>query len=245
MQRTLLALTSVVVALGGCVADSGDESIIVMKNVHAGENCLASNSDTEVGVARGTLDLLMPSGYVFVAQLKSRIVASTTDDKDQRTIFTTGANVDITFPGSTLFSASELAQLSASGLTRFKQPFVAPITPNGGIIDVPFVAFPEELVELIAAKVDLSKKYRLEALVTFTVRGKLANGDVSSQPYAYAVTIGNGVVVSVLGDCSSIGSASSVRTGYACNPGQDGVVDCCITNADTLMCPAVAPTTLR
>jgi len=247
MQCSFRALAGVGVALlGGCLADSGDESIIVMKNVHAvGEDCVASNEAGELGTSRGTLDLLMPSGYVFVAQLKSRITASDIDDKDQRTIFTSGANVDISFPGSTLFTDSELTQLSAMGLTRFRQPFVVPITPNGGIADVPFVAIPEQLVELIASKVDLSKKYRLEALVSFTVRGQLANGDVSSQPFAYAVTIGNGLVVNVLGECSSISSAATVRTGYSCNPGQDGVVDCCVTNADTLMCPAVAPTTLQ
>jgi len=246
MHRISAALLGAFVGAlaAGCMADTGGESILVLKNVHAGTDCLAAAAENEIGTARGTLDLLMPSGYVFVAQLKSRIETQVEEDKDkdQRTIFTTGANVDISFPGSDLFSAAELTELRDAGLTRFKQPFVAPIVPNGGLVDIPFVAVPEALVDRIAARADLSTKFRLETLVTFTIKGDVSGREVSSQPFSYAITIGNGVVVNVMGSCSSIAASTEVRTGYACNPAQDGVIDCCV-NGTALMCPAVVPST--
>lgn len=241
----VLATTVVAALLGGCVADTGDEAIIVMKNVFADADCKTNASETSVGIARGTLDLLIPTDYWFFAQLKSRITATSTEDKNTRTVFTSGANIDVTFPGSTLFSDAELAEMRDSALTRFKQPFGTSIAPNGGISDVPFVAIPQALVERIAAKADLSKVFRLEALVTITVLGELANGKVTSQPYSYGVTIGNGVAINVLGTCDSVQTGTAVRTGYSCNPAQDGVVDCCVTGASELLCPAVAPTTAR
>jgi hypothetical protein len=242
MQRGFVCLGVAGAALGGgCMADSGDEAIIVLKNVHvANEDCAPSAATSEAGWSHGSLDLLLPSSYVFVAQLKSRITADASQ-RDQRTIFTSGANVDISFPGSTLFSAAELAELRASGLTRYKDPFVATITP-GDITDIPFQLIPEPLVERIIAKADLTTRFRLEAQATFTVVGEVSGGSVSSQAFSFAVTIGNGVAVNVTGACSALAAGFAANTGYACNPAQDGILDCC-TSAGGLVCPAVAPTT--
>jgi hypothetical protein len=224
------------------MADSGDESIIVLKNVHvAAADCTPVADATEAGWSHGSLDLLRPSSYLFMAQLKSRIIAEITE-QDQRTIFTSGANIDISFPGSTLFSDAELADLKATGLTHYRAPFVAPITPNGGITDVPFELVPEELVERITAKADLTSRFRLQAQATFTVVGSVSGGSVSSQAFSFAITIGNGVVVNVTGACNALASSFVAKTGYVCNPVQDGILDCC-TSAGGLVCPAVAPTT--
>jgi hypothetical protein len=244
MRRVSVCLGMFALA-GGCTADSGDESILVYKNVHAGDNCTTSAAINETGWSHGGLDLLLPSAYIFVAQLKSRVTAEL-GQEDQRTIFTSGANIDITFPGSTLFSAAELAELRTAGLTHYRDPFVAPIAPNGGISDVPFQLVPEELVERIIAKADLNQRFRLETLATFTVVGDMAGGSVASQPFAYAITIGNGVSINVTGSCSTLATGFSARTGYSCNPAQDGVIDCC-TAAGGLVCPAesTAPTSVQ
>jgi len=229
----------VVALTSGCMADSGDESILVYKNVHAGEHCTTTAALGETGWSHGGLDLLLPSAYVFVAQLKSRLTAGDGED-DQRTIFTSGANIDIAFSGSDLFSDAELADLKAAGLTHYKDTFFAPIAPNNGVTDVPFQLIPEPLVEKIAAKADLSTRFRLEAQATFTVVGTMSGVEVSSQPFLYAVTIGNGVTVNVVGACSALASGfSAVNPGYSCNPAQDGVVDCC-TGPGGLVCPAVS-----
>lgn len=244
-RRVSVYLVGSALALTACTADTGDESIVVLKNVHAADSCTTTAATNEAGWSHGGLDVLLPSSYQFIAQLKSRVTAED-GQEDQRMIFTSGANIDITFPGSKLFSDTELAQLKADGLTHYKDTFVAPISPNGGITDVPFQLIPVELVDRIAAKADLATRFRLEALATFTVVGDMVGNPVSSQQFTYAVTIGNGVTVNVAGACATLSSSFSARTGYSCNPAQDGVIDCCTTPSG-LTCPAAstAPTSVR
>jgi hypothetical protein len=175
--------------------------------------------------------------------MKSRITALT-GQEDQRTIITSGANVDIAFPGSTLFSDTELADLKTSALTHFKSPFTQVIFPNGGVSDGFFDLIPGQLVQRIALKADLSTRFRIEAVATFTIEGDMSGEAVTSQPFSYAVTIGNQLTANVLGTCP-LAKGTAVQTGYACNVAQDQSVDCCTRNLDgsvtigSLTCPAV------
>jgi hypothetical protein len=237
-RAALLAMT-LVTTLGGCVADGQDGGIFVLKNVQAEDGCKVTAMDTEVGISHGSLDLLLPNGYLFIAQMKSRITALT-GQEDQRTIITTGAKIDITFPNSQLFSADELANLKASGLTHFKQLFSASLPPNGKIADAGLEVIPAALTQAIARKADLTTPFRLETVATFTVEGDMAGQTVSSQAFSYPITIGNNVSVNVVGTCP-LPKGSTPRTGYSCNPAQDGVVDCC-DKAGTLVCPATVST---
>jgi hypothetical protein len=230
----------VVAGLAGCAADSGDEAILILRNVHAEAGCVSDASDNELSVSRGSLDLLLPSGYLFIAQMRSRITALV-GQEDQRTIITSGAKIDITFPGSQLFSETELADLKATGLTHFKQLFTAPLAPNGGVTDVGFELIPMELAGRIAARADLSKIFRISAVATFTIEGDLAGDTVTSQPFTFPVTLGNNVSVNVPGPCDLPKAFGIPRTGYSCNPAQDGIVDCC-TKAGGLVCPASVAT---
>jgi hypothetical protein len=245
MQRRNVAPLGValVALVGGCVADSGDGGIIVLRNVVADDTCSTQGNLAEITRSHGNLDLLLGSGYKFIAQMKSRITALT-GQEDQRTIITSGANVDVAFPGSTLFSDAELADLKSSAITHFKSPFSQVIFPNGGISDGFFDLIPGELVRRVAAKADLSKSFRIEAVATFTIVGDMSGQTVTSQPFSYPVTLGNELTVNVLGTCP-LANGTMVRTGYACNAAQDGEVDCCATrNADgsivpgSLSCPA-------
>jgi hypothetical protein len=245
MQRRNVAPMglALVALVGGCVADSGDGGILVLRNVVADSMCSTMGNATEVTRAHGSLDLLLGSGYLFIAQMKSRITALD-GQEDQRTIITTGANVDVTFPGSTLFSATELADLKSAALTHFKSPFSQAIFPNGGVSDGFFTIIPGELSRRIALKADFRTLFRVEAVATFTVEGDMSGERVNSQPFSYAVTIGNEVSVNILGTCPLAKTTTMLKTGYACNAAQDGVIDCCTTNADgsatpsSVVCPA-------
>lgn len=251
MQRKIVAPTlwptlgrrlglALVALLGGCVTDGGDGGIFVLKNVHAETGCVATAMETEAAISHGSLDLLLPSGYLFIAQMKSRITALT-GQEDQRTIITSGAKIDIAFPGSQLFSDTELADLKASGLTHVRQLFTALLKPNGGITDAGFELIPAALSAQIAKKAGVTASFRLEAVATFTVEGNMAGQDVISQAFSYPITIGNNVSVHVVGTCPLAKGSEAPRTGYACNPAQDGVVDCC-DRAGTLVCPATVST---
>jgi hypothetical protein len=226
------------VVLGGCAA-GGDEAILVLSDVLADTSCATTASGTQTVLSHGTLDVVLESsGYLFFADLKSRITALD-GQEDQRTIIVTGANVDVTFPGSTLFSAAELADLKAKNFTHFFESFSTAIAP-AGTATAPFILIPQGLVDQITTKADLSKEFRLEALGTFTVLGNMSGEKVQSQEFSYGVTIGNFVTVRDNGACANLASGFVAKTGYACNPAQDGTIDCC-TSGGALVCPAVAP----
>jgi hypothetical protein len=239
MERGIVPL-SLIVVLGGCAAENGDEAMFVLKNVRADSTCMVTSpSETEAGISQGTLDVRTPSGYVFIAQTKSRVTALT-GQEDQRTIILTDAKVDLTFPGSTLFTAADLADLKARGVTHFKQLFTAPLAPNGGLVDVGFVLLPPAVVTELSADMAKAKLATLQVVATFTIEGDMSGGIVSSQAFTYPVTMGNGLTANVLGACP-LPTGTVLRTGYACNPAQDGVVDCCASGA-ALTCPATVAT---
>ena len=237
----VVAVLASTVVVTGCAADSGDGGILVLKNVRADTNCTATSLESEVGMSHGSLDTLIASDYLFIAQMRSRITALT-GQEDQRTIITSGAKIDITFPNSTLFSATELTQLHDQGLTHFKSLFSVAIAPNEGLTDGPFTLIPEALVTKIADKLGATSS-RLETLATFTIEGDMSGQSVVSQPFSYAITIGR-VNAAILGTCP-VATGTTVSAGYACNPMQDGHVDCCTQSTPSgtnLICPAPVAT---
>jgi len=238
MHRAIAGLGLALVALAdGCVADGSDGSILVLRNVHADTGCTISASEAEASVTAGTLDLLVPGGYLFIAQLKSQITALA-GQEGQRTILTRGANIDITFPDSQLFTAAELDDLKASHLTHFMRPFSVVLAPNGGLVDAPFELISAELAARVAAKTDPTQPFSLGAVATFTVVGDMSGQNVSSQVFTFPVTMGNHLTVNLAGTCPLPKGSPTPRPGYACNPGQDGTVDCCGTLGTPLTCPA-------
>jgi hypothetical protein len=244
MQRAIagLGLGLALVALGaGCVAEGSDGAILVLRNVHADTGCMTSASETEASVAAGNLDLLVPGGYLFIAQLKSRITAAA-GEEDQRTIITRGANIDIAFPDSAVFTAAELDDLKASHLTHFMRPFSMVLAPNGGLVDAPFELISADLAARVAAKADPTQPFSLGAVATFTVVGDMSGEHVSSQTFTFPVTMGNQLTVNLVGTCPLPMGSATPRPGYACNPGQDGIVDCCGILGTPLTCPATVST---
>ena len=241
----IAAVSGAIVAAGagaGCVAADGtDGGILVLKNVAADSMCKVTVSETETGISHGSLDLLVPTGYLFIAQMKSRITALA-GQEDQRIIFVHGAKVDIEFPNTTLFSADELAQLKSMGLTHYESPFSASISPNGGLTDAGFTLIPGALTQKVAEKVGKGNPLRLEAVATFTIEGDMSGQTVTSQRFSFPVTLGFNVVYRSVGSCPLPSSFGMPRTGYACNASQDGIVDCC-TDALGLVCPATVGST--
>lgn len=236
---------TLVAVLGGCTASSGDEGMLILKNVRADTTCmLVSPSETETFVSEGELDsrpdLENPRGYLFIAQVKSRITALA-GEEDQHKIIMSDAKVDLTFPGSTLFSAAELAMFRTTGVTHFEQLFSAPLAPNGGLTDVGFTLIPASTIAQLAPKVNAAQSSMLEIVATFTIEGDMSGATVVSQPFSYPVTIGTGVTTDVLGKCD-LPMGTTPRTGYACNAIQDGIVDCCTTAAGLVRCPATVST---
>jgi hypothetical protein len=230
----LFMILLVAATFGGCVASNGDEGMIILKNVAPADTCTFTAAENEPFVAEGTLDTAYNGFYLFVAQLKSRITA-TAGTEDQKTILIKGANIDVSFPNSTVFSAAELATLRSSGATHFRQLFSAPLLPNGGITDVGFIIIPSALSSAVFAKLSATMPSVL-AVATFTVDGDMAGGTVTSQKFDYPVNLTTGLVIDA-GPCP-LPMGTTVRKGNPCNLDQDASVDCCRLPNNTLRCPA-------
>jgi hypothetical protein len=245
MQRALRARSSARVglvaaaaaALGGCAADGGDAGITVMRSVAPSSTCTFSASDAELTVGRGALDVALRTSYLVGIQMTSRITALDGQDV-QRAVFVSGAKVDITFPDSTLFTTDELTELKASGLTHFKTLFSTVVKPNGGITDAAFELIPFELGDRLRSKPAFTQ---VVALGTFRIIGRLGvtGSELESDPFQFPVTLTNGGLANSLGACSNLPTTFMPRFSNACNPAQDGIVDCCTAPDNTLVCPAV------
>lgn len=225
-------------ALGGCVASGGDESILVIKAVAppataTGGVCMFSASETEAGLVHGALDVTSGAGYQLIAQVKSRITA-TSGQADARTIFLRGANVDLTFPDAAL--AAQVATLQSQGLLHFMAPLSAPLPPNGSLADAPFELIPAGVAAALNGTAGFTSTV---VQATFTIVGDLAGGNVSSQEFHYSVTLGKQILIVDKGPCAMVSSSFMPRTGNPCYPGQDFVIDCCENQAAALVCPAV------
>lgn len=236
----VLAVAVAIPGAGGCVADGGDESMLVLKNVLPKDKCTFSPGENETGITAGAIDAQVGTGYLFTAQIKSRVTAAA-GQEDQRTILLSGANVDVTFPDATLFTAAELTNLRDTAVTHFRSLFTSPLTPNGGVLDAQFELLPAELVAAVVAK----GRDAVVVLANFKVTGAFpgSDGELTSQSFSYPVTILKQGLVNDKGPCGSVSSSFVPRVGNSCNPGQDFAVDCC-TGTAGLECPAVGTATM-
>jgi hypothetical protein len=235
----IAGLVGLVAALGGCAANGGDESLLVVKAVAppalaTGGVCTFTASADEAGLVHGALDVTSGFGYQIVAQVKSRITADTGQD-DVRTIFLRGANVDLTFPDAATFSA-QISDLQSKGLLHFMAPISTSLPPNGSIADVGFELIPAGVATELKTMAAFSSTV-VDA--TFTIAGDLAGGNVSSQAFHYSVTLGNQNLIVDKGPCSAIPSSFVPHPGNVCYPGQDFVIDCCEDPSTARVCPAV------
>lgn len=234
--------------LGACVDNSSDGAIFITKNVAPGDDCTFTSTEGELFLPHGVWSVHSPGGYQMFPQMTSRITA-TADQIDQRTIILQGGRVDIEFADAQLASELDLARLESEGITKFQSRFSAPLLPNGGITDGSVELLTRRLIdEIIAVRPGIDATdgseptFSTELLASLVVFGDLAGDEVTSQTFTFPVTLCNNCVVNIVGACPLPADAMP-RSGNACNPFQDGNVDCCVEADGDLACPATLATT--
>jgi hypothetical protein len=260
MSRLCPIVLVLALALAGCVADGGDEGLVIRNNLApSGDSCELQPDLTAAFVSRGTLSTRSPDAYLLAPLIESRITAAM-GQESARTVSLMGARIDLaigpitvedaqgnpTFScaaegASACFDDAERAQLAEAGVTRFRSLFSAPLPPNGGLTAAAFDLVPTAAVREIQRKAGpLAEGARLRAQVVATaaVYGQLGGSEVRGLPYVYPVTVCSDCVVSIGKPCSETPTSFVPRTGNPCNPYQDGVLDCC-TEGASLVCPAV------
>jgi hypothetical protein len=247
MPRSLASLVVVTaLAFVPACADHGDEGILVTKNVAVTTSCSFMGVSSEPEFPEGQFSVFSPAPYTVHPQMVSRITAVAGTEL-QRTILIQGADVDLTFsdPSFTGFDPA---------LTHFQAPFSAVLSPNGGTADGAFTLIPAKLLQAIVMAnpgiQNLSTNLDVEILATFTVFGDMSSERVTSQPFTYPVTLCNQCIINILLDstgaplqCPVPHTTTITNPGNACNPFQDGVVDCCLDTMNAPVCPApISPT---
>lgn len=242
MLRAAVLITSTL-AVTGCVADSGGEGFVIVNNTAVtGTDCALSGIPGQPFVPHGQIFSGSPGGYLLTPLMQSQITA-TMDQELQRTIMFEGANISLTIEAITVqhpdgsFDRPTAPTLAAAD-GQFQALFSGSLPP-GGTANVSFEVIPvASLAAITAASGGNVQTDHINVEVSALVKpfGTMGGSRVDGGPFKYPVTVCNDCVVNDLGACPIMGT---IRTGNACNPFQDGPVDCC-ESGTSLICPAPA-----
>lgn len=231
--RNLLSILPLALGLAGCVSDNADSGLIVLKAVPAEAGCTFS-AGGDTFLSSGIIQSDARNGYLVAPELRNDIVLADGELATPKTVFITGADVEINFPDETLFAAAEQTELRSSGLARFRLPLSGLVEPSGGTAVVPMTVVPPELLARIDAKLASAMVERTVVVIDIQVLGTRGGGGVSSNVFHFPVEICADCLVTTLGHCIDVTPTQPVHTGGVCQVLQDGQLDCCIDDHDDL-----------
>lgn len=231
MSRIATAL-ALATALSACVADGGDQSLLILYNAEPGANCTI-NPDVDTFIARGLIDVNAGIGYLFTPIVEN-IVEEV--EGSERRVYLTGANIDLTFlPG--VFSDAEITSMAESGVTSFGQSFGVSAEP-GGRVGLGFVILPVQVLDALAGK--LAEGQSTEVTAHVSVVGDVNGREIESNDFAYPIEVCNGCLRISLGACTGLDPGfMPTDVGGTCQTFQDGLVQCCTSPDGQLICPAI------
>jgi hypothetical protein len=240
MLRAAAFITSTL-AFAGCVADSGGEGFVILNNTAVtGDSCSLTGATGQPFLAHGQINTASPSGYLLTPLLQSAITDDTGNTL-QRTIQLSGANIELTVEAITITHADgSITNGTPPALTgtegKFRVLFSGSLPPNG-TANVAFEVVPVQTMRTIIESAGAGSGDSVNAEVKAVVKpdGTMGGDRVDGSPFTYPISVCNDCVIVDRGACPFMGT---VRTGNACNPFQDGPVDCCEDATAGLVCPA-------
>ncbi len=234
MSRTLaIAIT----LLGGCLANHGDEGMVVVANTApavGGTGCTLTGDPMQPSTTHGIITAESPTPYLLTPLVQSRITPIENGDPLQRTILFSGARIDLSVASASANGAAVTITLPSN---HFKELFSGSLPPLGDA-NVSFDLIPLDDIQAIATQTSAgsTNSVSVEVVGSVVVFGTLAGDEIDAAPFTYGVTVCTDCVVNDVGSCATF--TGTPRTGNPCNPFQDGIVDCC-DGAGGLVCPAV------
>jgi len=217
-------------SLSAC-ADKGDEGMFILNNTAPpiGTACTLTGDPQQPFTAAGEISYLAVAagtGYVLTPLIESRITANMGDEA-LRTIHLEGANVT--------------ASVANGGTSQsYTVLFAGSIAPNGGSTNVAFEVLPADKISALG-KANADGGANTEVVANIAAYGTLGGGRIDAEPFQYPITIiapNRGITFGTTTKCNSM--MLGARTGNPCNAFQDGVVDCCLSSTNAVLCPAVA-----
>lgn len=228
----LLAVTSV-----GC-ANQGDEGMTVINNTAvSGTSCVLTGSPDQPFKSHGLIYALSPLGYTLTPLISSRVQMGTEVNADdlQKTIFLRGADVTLTLKAVSVENNGSFTVTQKDTVVDQFGVLFAGSLPPAGSVNVGFEVIPPATLRTILGMAGATSGVNAEVLASVVVRGDLGGNEITSNTFEYPISVCTDCVVVNNGACPMTGTP---RTGDACNPFQDGTVDCCTDASNNLICPA-------
>jgi hypothetical protein len=225
-------------ALVAC-ADSGDEGIYVLTNTAVtGESCALTGDPMQAMVGHGLINVNSPVAYVMTPLVQSRIQSVENVDDTSKTIQLRGADIRLTIKAVSIERDGNFMVTNPNTeLPGFSVLFAGAIKPGGSVnafVDLIPPGTLRSIAQMSGANLT-TDSLNTEVLAEVTIKGDLGGDSIESQPFYYPVTVCNDCVIVNNGACPM--TVTAPRTGNACNPYQDGVVDCCVDVDNRLICP--------
>ncbi len=239
----MLRLVTLILPLGlvACV-ESGDEGIYVLNNTAPPSgSCSLTGGADQPFLSHGTVNYLSPVAYVMTPLIQSRIQPVMGVDDQSKTVQLRGADVALTLKAVTIHHPDDSFTTTQPNkmLQALSVLFSGSLGP-GASINTFVDAIPPGTLRQIAAMSGANlttDSFQAEVLASVVIRGVINEDTITSSTYEFPITVCNDCVIRNLGACP-LPAMTTVSAGNACNPFQDGVVDCCTDAANGLVCPA-------
>ena len=237
----MLRVATLALALGACLAKTGDEGMYVLNNTAvSGTTCALNGTSTQAFLPRGEIYAQSPSAYLMTPLVQSKLsMPMMGEDPTLKTIQLRSADVTLTLKSLSVqhTDGTFTSTQPNSMLTQFTSLFSGALPP-GGSVNVAFDAIPPavlyQVVQSSGANL-MTERLNAEVLAEVTVKGTLGGDDLSAAPFYYPISVCNDCVVNIVGTCPV---TTTVMAGNPCNKYQDGTVDCCLSATNSLVCPA-------
>jgi hypothetical protein len=231
MRRVL----TLILFVGACTANSGDESFIVRANLVPMDNACDFQADLIAPtLPRGIISTASRTAYLVNPLLESRIVAA--EGKESlRTIMVKGAHVNLTVGPTEIVDPGGAVTIDSTIKTyQFDSLTSAALPPNSGLTFAQFDGVSLSAIADVKAAAGANHVHA-QATISAVMFGDFYGEELNSNAFVYPVTICNDCVIATDPPpaCPLMGQ---VRAGNPCNPFQDGTVDCC-TGANGIVCP--------
>jgi hypothetical protein len=232
----LLALSLALLPVAACAADNGDEGLYLSRILASGDACTFTADEGAPYLSSGSYSVGSPLPYEAHVLIQSRLTLREDQEAQARTVQMRGARVDLAFANPDDDPGIQDEYL------HFTSLFSAPVTP-GGLATAGFDLVPSQVSIALIEKLDAKPEPvpSIQLVATVEAYGDLAGDEVVTQSFVFPVAVTE--LRNNLGTCP-LPAGTTVRTGNACNPFQDGIVDCCQAS-DGVVCPATVATTTQ
>jgi hypothetical protein len=235
MIRSLLSVAAVtstlfsVAAFTGCVADSGDKTILILNNLVPADSCVIMASEDGIGRSRGRLSVDNNGRYILFPLIKNLAVG---DESmlSSRTFFGQGARITLTSPDPAIQTAIGTGAKFTS-LSSFST------TPNGGLTATSMEIIPRNVGAAIAAALSETKS-SVQVNARVEAFGTMGGSEITSQPFDFPVEVCINCGAIDLGPCAALPMGFQGSAGNPCNSAQDDAVTCCTAPGGAFVCPA-------